>query len=239
MRSSCASPEPRYAINTFFPKNMRKMFPHWERKRASLSADPRQAKSRRARPTHGVEEIFAASRHRLPDGKNEETLSMSNVRTSGALRRLWLWRGIRCGVALLTSIGLFGIHRPTALAISTARSAGASSQMTLAALSLSTPAPAQARPATSCGLTKWLTPESQTTTLGHMVSITEHWSCGPAAFLLVVFDFGDGNTTTYWCYFNCFSGSQIFTHTYAQRGTFVVYDGTYGEDSPSGTVVVR
>ncbi len=164
---------------------------------------------------------------------------MSNVRTSGALRRLWLWRGIRCGVALLASIGLFGMHRPTALTTSMTRGAGASSQITLAALSLGTRTPAQARPAASCGFTKWLTPESQTTTLGHAVSITEHWSCGPAAFLLVVFDFGDGNMTTSWCYFNCFSGSQIFIHTYAQRGTFVVHDGTYGEDCPDGTVVVR
>jgi hypothetical protein len=163
---------------------------------------------------------------------------MSNVRTPGALRRLWLRRGILCCVALLASIGLLGIHQPTALATSTARSAGSSSQMTLAAFSLSTQAPARAQPAASCSFIKWLTPESQTTTLGHAVSITEHWSCGPAAFLLFVFDFGDGSNTTSWCYLNCFSGNQIFSHTYRQRGTFVVYDGTYGGDSPSGTVAV-
>lgn len=166
---------------------------------------------------------------------------MSGLRNPGAShRRRWLRAGITLCVALVAFIGLLGFHQPTAFAASTSRSTVSNSQTTLAALSLSVQAPARvAKPADSCALTEWLTPESQTITLGHAASITEHWSCGPAALLLIVFDFGDSNNTSYWCYLNCFSGSQTFTHTYTRRGTFAVYDGTYGGDYPNGTVVVR
>lgn len=152
-----------------------------------------------------------------------------------------LRRGAFVLSALLVVCLAVGFSQPQPIfAERSARSTGANQQTTQAALSLGAQAPARvAKLAAFCIFTEWLTPEDQTIALGHAASITEHWSCGPAAFLLIVFDFGDSSNTSYWCYLNCFSGSQTFTHTYTRRGTFAVYDGTYGNDFPSGTVVVR
>ena len=160
---------------------------------------------------------------------------MSDVTGSPRRRRWWRVGGGLACVALLTCIGLLGFCQTTAFA---AGRVGEKPPAPLAVLVLKAPAQVT-KPADSCLFTEWLTPESQTTTLGQTTSITEHWSCGPLALMLIVFDFGDGSNTSYWCVLNCFSGSQTFTHTYPRRGTFTPYDGTAGVGVPSATVVVR
>lgn len=74
-------------------------------------------------------------------------------------------------------------------------------------------------------------PLSQTVRVDQQANSTFSWGGGGLGTTVFIVDWRDGNSDSYRCGFNCYSGSFTYGHVYTRTGTFVVK--AYLDSNPS------